>query len=88
MSPLSNRYYKYFVYLTLFGTFLAVLTKYDGIITVHVTPLSLRVEVNRFTSSAGCFVDPQIPENRLPEQKVAEYSRISQVHDELIDQQA
>jgi hypothetical protein len=87
MNPLSDRKYRYFVYLAFLITFLAVLAKYDGIVTVQVTPLSLRVKVDGSTSPPWCLVDPQIPENHLPENKLAEYSKILQVHDELIDVQ-
>ncbi|MCG6135830.1 MAG: hypothetical protein MET45_14440 [Nostoc sp. LLA-1] len=77
MNSFKNHHYPLLVCLTLLGALLAVLIKYDGILTVHLTPLSLRIEVNGSTSSAWCLVDPQI----------AERSEILQVDDEFIDLQ-
>ena len=71
MNPLNNYNFRYFTYLALLTTLLAVLAKFDGTVTVQVTPLSLRVEVSNH--STGCLIDPQLPEvqPKLPEQELA-----------------
>ncbi|KOP24668.1 hypothetical protein AMR41_19815 [Hapalosiphon sp. MRB220] len=56
MNPLNNRYFGYFTYLALLITVLAVSAKFEGTVTVQVTPLSLRVEIN--DRSVGCPIDP------------------------------
>lgn len=80
MNLHNNRYYQYCLCLTLLGVFFTILTKYNGILILQVTPWSLQVEVNGSAISSRCLVDPQIPANNVPEQKLAEYSQISQVH--------
>ncbi|MDZ7969134.1 MAG: hypothetical protein RM368_29990 [Nostoc sp. DedSLP03] len=71
MNLINNHNFRYFTYLALLTTLLAVLAKFDGTVTVQVTPLSLQVVVNN--RSAGCSIDPQLPEiqPQLPEQKLA-----------------
>ncbi|MGI2907237.1 hypothetical protein [Tolypothrix sp. VBCCA 56010] len=68
---LSNHKFKYFAYLALLTTLLAVLVKFDGTVTVQVTPLGLRMEVNNH--SAECLLDPQLPniQRKLLDQELA-----------------
>ncbi|NEU73956.1 hypothetical protein PI95_015670 [Hassallia byssoidea VB512170] len=57
---LSNYNFKYFAYLALLTILLGILAKFDGTVTVQVTPLGLQVQVNNH--SAGCPIDPQLLE--------------------------
>ena len=59
MNLLNNQNFKYFAYLALLTTSLAVLAKFDGTVIVQVTPLRLQVEVKNH--SAECLIDPQLP---------------------------
>ena len=68
-----NHNFKYFAYLALLTIFLGILAKFDGTVTVQVTPLGLQVQLNN--NSAECLIDPQLPEIQ---HKSASY-RISQV---------
>lgn len=82
MNLLNNHNFRYLTYLALMTSFLAILLKFDGTVTVQVTPLRLLVQVsNHFT---GCPIDQQLPEiqPKLIVQEIALY-RISQVSNEL-----
>jgi hypothetical protein len=59
MNLLNNQNFKYLAYLALLTTLLAVLAKFDGIVSVQVTPLGLQVQVK--SHSAECLIDPQLP---------------------------
>lgn len=60
MNVLNNDKFRYFAYLALLTILLAVLAKFEGTVTVQVTPLGLQVQVNNH--SPGCPIDPQLLE--------------------------
>ncbi|MBF2003915.1 hypothetical protein ACF3DV_22375 [Chlorogloeopsis fritschii PCC 9212] len=52
---------RYFVTLALLTTLLAaILAKFDGTVTVQITPVGLEVEVKN--NSGWCPIDPQLPD--------------------------
>ncbi|WP_315788078.1 hypothetical protein [Fischerella sp. JS2] len=55
MNLPNNQFFGYFTYLALLTIVLAVLAKFDRSVTVQVTPLSLRVEIN--DPFAGCAIE-------------------------------
>ncbi|MDJ0795393.1 MAG: hypothetical protein QNJ51_00950 [Calothrix sp. MO_167.B12] len=85
MSLINNRGFKHLAYMALSTSLLAMLANFNGIVTVRVTPWRIMVVVNG--SPPRCLIDPQIPEGQFPEQKFAKHSRISGVHEILINLQ-
>ncbi|AFY35131.1 hypothetical protein [Calothrix sp. PCC 7507] len=67
MNLPNNPNFRYFAYLALLTTFLAVLAKFDGIITLQVTNLGLQVQVENH--SPKCLIDSH-PEN-IQQQQLA-----------------
>ena len=66
-----NHNFRYFAYLALLTILLSVVAKFDGIVTVQVTPLGLQVQLNNH--SVGCPIDTQLPQiqPKLLEQELA-----------------
>lgn len=73
MNLLNNPQFRYLTltYIAIMTTLVAVLVKFDGNVTVQVTPLSLKVEVQN--PSAACPIEPQIRDipHQIPPQRLA-----------------
>jgi hypothetical protein len=67
----NNHNLKYVAYLALLSILLAIVVKFDGTVSVKVTPLSLRVVVDGY--SPRCLIDSPLPEAvqpKLPKQEL------------------
>lgn len=62
MNLFHNQNFKYLLSLTLAISLFAVLAKFDGTVTVHITPLGLQLQLNNHSSK--CLINP---ENIQPE---------------------
>ncbi|MFS0517615.1 hypothetical protein ACEYW6_23270 [Nostoc sp. UIC 10607] len=82
MNPLINRNFTYACLGFLTVLLVAMLTKFDGIVAVQVTPYGIRLVMNN--SSTLCPIDQHLPEvqPKLPDQELAKY-RILQIHNEV-----
>ncbi|OUL29741.1 hypothetical protein BV372_22885 [Nostoc sp. T09] len=72
MNLFDSRNLTLFAYLALLGTLAAVLTGFNGKVTVEIKPFSGRVVVDGH--SKGCLIDPHLPEQSQPirpNQKIA-----------------
>jgi|GEM_PF-2631236 hypothetical protein len=62
MNLFNNPKLSYFTYIALMTCLLAILVKFNGTVTVQVTPLSLKVQVNNHPT--GCPIHQQLPETQ------------------------
>ncbi|MDZ8053612.1 MAG: hypothetical protein RMX68_007530 [Aulosira sp. ZfuVER01] len=57
MNLPNNHNFRYFIYLAVLTTLIALLANFNGTVTVQVTSFGLQVRVDNH--STGCLIDPK-----------------------------